>query len=541
MATVELRKSSKWWYGRWTEKGKPVTCNLDIRVEGRRPTDKDDLGDRRFRTSRETAQAKADQLARDSETRRHVEGLAQTIHKARTGHHVSSIPISGIMDAWLAIPRRRQNLSKAYVAGVKGVFKRFTNFMSAGFPDATEMSDVTHEMAQIFLASERARGVSGRTFNAALSVLKGCFKSLKRQAGIIDNPFDGIVSQDENTVHRIPFSPEELLAILEVVKDDDFCRPLITTGIWTALRLGDVCQLRWADVDMDSRFITVDTSKTGARVSIPLFPMLHDELAKLVRTSEYCFPEQAEVYQTRPDTINTFLGRVFAAAGFVDKDDSEETHGKEPGKVEQPEEEILSEAEMLRRGRDCILATTDYADKVRANMLEIFEQYMAGGTLNSIREKLGLSKGGTSEYFKRIELVAGFTVIRSRRPKATVKTRALVHAKRQGLTRVNQRGFHAFRATWVTLMLTKGVPIDLVKKVTGHTTVDTVLTHYFQPGKEDFRRALEAAMPALLLTGAPTRDEQVLDIIKNISAKTLEQDQKRLLELLDGGNLQVGV
>ena len=256
----------------------------------------------------------------------------------------------------------------------------------------------------------------------------------------------------------------------------------------------------------------------------------------LPRTSEYCFPEQAAVYQTRPDSIANRLRNVFAAAGFVDKDDSEEPTEGKPAKGTPPKGIALSEAEMLPRGRDRILASTNHTARVRTNMLTIFEQYMAGGTLNSIREELGMSKGGLSEYFKRIEVTTGFPMVRQRRPKTAIKTRAPVHAKRQGLRRVNQRGFHAFRATWVTLALTAGVPVDLVRKVTGHTTVDTVLTHYYQPGREDFRRTLQAAMPALLTNGAPTRDEQVLEIIEQSTAKSWAKDRKRLLDLLGAGN-----
>ena len=54
--------------------------------------------------------------------------------------------------------------------------------------------------------------------------------------------------------------------------------------------------------------------------------------------------------------------------------------------------------------------------------------------------------------------------------------------------------------TWVTLALNAGVPIDLVRKVTGHQTVEVVLTSYHQPGREDYRRELAAKLP-LALTG----------------------------------------
>jgi hypothetical protein len=53
----------------------------------------------------------------------------------------------------------------------------------------------------------------------------------------------------------------------------------------------------------------------------------------------------------------------------------------------------------------------------------------------------------------------------------------------------------------LTLALTAGVPLELVQRVTGHKTTDVVLKHYFRPGQEDFRLALEGAMPKLLTTG----------------------------------------
>ena len=42
----------------------------------------------------------------------------------------------------------------------------------------------------------------------------------------------------------------------------------------------------------------------------------------------------------------------------------------------------------------------------------------------------------------------------------------------------------------LTLALTAGVALELVQKVTGHKTTDIVLKHYFQPGRETFRTAL---------------------------------------------------
>ncbi len=63
------------------------------------------------------------------------------------------------------------------------------------------------------------------------------------------------------------------------------------------------------------------------------------------------------------------------------------------------------------------------------------------------------------------------------------------------------KDFHSLRTTWITMALSAGVPMELVRRVTGHSTVDVVLKHYFRPGREAFRDALETAMPKMLTGG----------------------------------------
>jgi len=78
-----------------------------------------------------------------------------------------------------------------------------------------------------------------------------------------------------------------------------------------------------------------------------------------------------------------------------------------------------------------------------------------------------------------------------------------------------------------------------------------VLKHYFQPGREDFRRALTAAMPKLMTeAGAVLQDQgpgttgpgrggeseaalkHVREVVEGMTAATWDADRGRLLELL---------
>lgn len=74
----------------------------------------------------------------------------------------------------------------------------------------------------------------------------------------------------------------------------------------------------------------------------------------------------------------------------------------------------------------------------------------------------------------------------------------LSQERERGLRRASLRDFHSFRVTWVIIALTAGVPLEIVQRVTGHRTAGIVMKHYFQPGREEFRRTLAGKMPALL-------------------------------------------
>jgi len=74
------------------------------------------------------------------------------------------------------------------------------------------------------------------------------------------------------------------------------------------------------------------------------------------------------------------------------------------------------------------------------------------------------------------------------------------------------------------------MPLELVQKVTGHKTTDIVLKHYFQHGREDFRQALQPAMPKLLTNGIKSPKDEMREILERSSLKTWKSDKIKLVE-----------
>jgi hypothetical protein len=86
------------------------------------------------------------------------------------------------------------------------------------------------------------------------------------------------------------------------------------------------------------------------------------------------------------------------------------------------------------------------------------------------------------------------------------------------------------------LALSAGVPVELVRRVTGHATVDIVLENYFRPDREQFKSALNLALPDVL-TGdkpvqVPSPEKELQELTAKLANKTAtEVDRVRFREL----------
>jgi hypothetical protein len=81
----------------------------------------------------------------------------------------------------------------------------------------------------------------------------------------------------------------------------------------------------------------------------------------------------------------------------------------------------------------------------------------------------------------------------------------------------------------------EGEPDSGLTRFSGHKTTEIVLKHYFQPGREDFRQALQSAMPKLLTNGHKSPKDEIRKVIEKLKGKGLKKTKERLLALLGEG------
>ncbi len=513
--SLEIRKNSSWWYGVFVVNGKKTIVNLGVPITGKRPRKRTMIGDDEFERSRGRAMEAHDKQLRKLEEDRTGEKTLTKLAEIKTGREVTFPKLRDLPQHWASIPRRKAP-GAAYANHCRLVLERFATFAADHQRGVEEFVAIKPETAKAFMDAEAERGVSPKTWNDSLKLLRATFKHLHPNLTDGMNPFHGLVTKATETVNREPFTVEELKAITEACAGDDFIRPVIVTGMCTAMRRGDCCLLRWEDVDLPAGFITVKTAKTGETVDIPVFPMLREELQRAkaaAADSPYCFPAAAEMYRTNPDGITWRVKQVLAralAGGAVEA-------------LPQPVEEVRAEG-LAYIDR---LGATSKAGHMRA----VFTAYMDGQNLDQVMVTTGCSRGSVSGYLNELERATGLPIVRGHR--RALKTDALQAERENGKRRASVRDFHSFRVTWITLALAAGVPLELVQRVTGHRTTEVVMKHYFRPGREDFRAAIFKAMPKMLAAGGEeSAKEEMRAILERMTPRTCKQDKAQLLDLL---------
>ena len=114
--------------------------------------------------------------------------------------------------------------------------------------------------------------------------MREIFHVLAAKAGLVDDPWEGVRLHADDCHSRRELTLDELERLLKAAtKAGNEWRRLFVVGIYTGLRLGDCCCLRWDSVNLERGVIQLVPTKTrkhahGQPVTIPIHPSLAAEL-----------------------------------------------------------------------------------------------------------------------------------------------------------------------------------------------------------------------------------------------------------------------
>jgi integrase len=197
----------------------------------------------------------------------------------------------------------------------------FTDWLKESHPEATALRDVTAEVAAEYAASARMQRYSANTYNKHRALLALVFSTVKDKARITSNPWETIRPKLLACASRRELTVDELKRVCQSASGE--LRVLLAIGLYSGMRLGDACTLRWCETDLTRGRMTVVPNKTARRhpdrvLHIPISPYLHRILSETPPEArgEYVMPGMAADYQKRIDAVTDKVQAHFKACGI---------------------------------------------------------------------------------------------------------------------------------------------------------------------------------------------------------------------------------
>ena len=496
------------WYGRISVKGKRRDTNLNVPIDGRIPVGRSGKvkltakGDAAFERSRKAAQKAFAAWRRESQ--KDPADLQRKAYKARTGEDLGGLPLSKLYDNWKNLMRDK-NPTETWCGVVETWLKEFAKFCQDKANERNAkcetVNDITPEMAAAWYEHLKAT-FAWKTVKSKKNLVCGIFARLQATGLSRINPFAQIQTRgggsgENRKVARKALDLAELEKVLDIAKEDDLY-PLVVAAACTGMRLGDVCNLRWADVDMKQGLITCVTAKAGVRVTIPILGRLADVLAGLTQDSRFVFPDAQAQYARNKDKLIRDVKPLFARAVMGEGEADAQKAGKPKPKRE------LAEA----------IGGAGFTDLKRRRLLDVYARFKAGKRSSEIAAELGVARSQVSMDLRDIEKLTGETLRPMAAKKANSRTRLdLIEKTRQART-IGQRaaclyGWHSFRHSFVVLALQAGVPVEDVRRIVGHGEAETTLENYYNPEAKHAAENLRKRMAGTVLDGKRKGKRQV--------------------------------
>lgn len=219
---------------------------------------KDEEGRWKEKTKTLSATTKTEAKRELAEWRAEMEAEAER-EEAENGRPIG-LRASAIVADYVAGMVDRLEASKAIEASTVAGYRASCKIIAAAFSEVT-MKDLTAAQAQEWEASLTARGLSSSTVGKAHRLLKQAMKEAVTLDLIAKNPLDA-VRPPKRRAKKSGINALDLNGRTRLLNSLDAMEltPLTVAAriaLYTGLRRGEICGLRWCDVDLKSRTLWV--------------------------------------------------------------------------------------------------------------------------------------------------------------------------------------------------------------------------------------------------------------------------------------------
>lgn len=530
----------KTWYGRYKDAQGKRKCTPLCPLNGVAfSKSANGPGDEDFIASRNKAEKALEALVLEAHKGRIDTKVALAIYQDRTGEKMVMTPIEMLV-----------NSADNYENGRKitGPWKKWKRKVISDFVEWAKeekiknVLDVKKDTAKRYLKrmytpNKKGCVVTASTLRKGQSILAEIFEQALPEGAV--NPWRGkgiAVEPDvkDREYNRTPLTAVQVGQLLKVAENDPTTYDLIVAALSTGLRRGDVCTLTWEGIDLKENVLARTTSKTGMKVYLPILPLFKKVLQR--RSAErkdgevFVFPEAERMLRENNTGITWRIKKAFATAFCNQQEDGVKA-------IEGVSQVTLPEV------LDTVLEAVQHApmaESKRGKMLDVLKRHSEGQSYRIIGADTGLSRGQISDYLHEAEDISKLQFVPDHRQKKSLKrlVKETTSTKREfGNRQASKYDFHALRTTFVTLALSAGIGVEILKALTGHATVEIVMRHYFKPKGSDFMNELTKAMPKVLTStkrgkSAQAIPKKVTAVLRFIKKQGLNKDERQILKEL---------
>lgn len=251
---------------------------------------------------------------------------------APLGLGATRLPLAEAWHHYEMSPNRR-DIAQATLNSKRMVWMGFARWMEHNHIEIGHLAEVTEEAVGEYLAEFRCHHAA-TTYNNHVCTLREIFRTLAEKAGVVNDPWANVCLRADDSVSRRELTVDEVERLYDAAsKEGAEWKLLFMTGIYTGLRLGDCCRLKWENVNLERGVIQVIPEKTkkhahGKPVTIPIHPSLMAELRIAREEGEGkreekelldCFvnPVVADLYLNRNWMLDDVLRKIFTAANIT--------------------------------------------------------------------------------------------------------------------------------------------------------------------------------------------------------------------------------
>lgn len=166
---------------------------------------------------------------------------------------------------------------------------------------------------------DRLKKVSGATVNREMNLLSAVFQHARQvwKIKMQENPIGLVKRPPKGKARNRRISDDEYKAVVDYCNGTTpesatwYAGKMFAFSIETAMRMGEVSELLWADVHIKKRFLTVRDSKNTDSRHVPLSSAAIKLLSETPKTDAFVFP-------ANKGSVGTMFRRAIGALGIQD-------------------------------------------------------------------------------------------------------------------------------------------------------------------------------------------------------------------------------